>query len=232
MNRERLAEAAGTALAGAVLGAGTGALIRGRVPGAAVVGAVVGGANGAISGFRGVYDWSSRNGVGAFALDSSWALGTTFAGLASHVIGAIRGRPDYSSATSERKNRHVYGRGFQPRAGFAVTLGNVVSGGGDLSMPRRVQLVDRHEDIHVWQARAFGPTYPMLYVGWMIGGGAAGAVAWVAGRRDVPFGKLVESCAYYLNPLEWWAYSRDDHWPPSGKVPGLGWQRPAVAPYP
>jgi hypothetical protein len=39
---------------------------------------------------------------------------------------------------------------------------------------------------------------------------------------------VIESCAYYLNPFEWWAYSRDDHWPPSGKVEQLGWKRPAV----
>jgi hypothetical protein len=42
--------------------------------------------------------------------------------------------------------------------------------------------------------------------------------------------KVVETYAYYLNPLEWWAYSRDDHWPPSGKVAGIGWKRPAVRP--
>ena len=49
-------------------------------------------------------------------------------------------------------------------------------------------------------------------------------------RRDQPVAKVVESCAYYLNPFEWWAYSRDDHWPPSGKVAGLGWRRPIVRP--
>jgi len=41
---------------------------------------------------------------------------------------------------------------------------------------------------------------------------------------------VVESCAYYINPFEWWAYSRANHWPPSGKVAGLGWRRPAVRP--
>jgi hypothetical protein len=58
----------------------------------------------------------------------------------------------------------------------------------------------------------------------MVGGGAVGAVGWLARHRDQPFGKVVESYAYYLNPFEWWAYSRDDHWPPTGKVPGIGWR--------
>ncbi len=70
-----------------------------------------------------------------------------------------------------------------------------------------------------------------VYVGWMIGAGAVGVVAWAARHRDEPFGKVVETYAYYLNPLEWWAYSRDDHWPPSGKVAGIGWKQPAVRPF-
>jgi hypothetical protein len=41
---------------------------------------------------------------------------------------------------------------------------------------------------------------------------------------------VVESCAYYLNPFEWWAYSRDDYWPPKGKVADLGWKRPCCRP--
>ena len=104
----------------------------------------------------------------------------------------------------------------------------MVNGAGDVTRARRAKLVTDHEDVHVWQARTFGPAYPVLYVGWMIGGGAAGAVVWAIARRDERFTKVVESYAYYLNPFEWWAYSRDDHWPPAGKLDRLGWQRPAV----
>lgn len=53
---------------------------------------------------------------------------------------------------------------------------------------------------------------------------------WVVHRRPERFTKVVESCAYYLNPFEWWAYSRAGHWPPSGKVRGLGWRHPIVRP--
>lgn len=209
-------------------GAGLAAL-AGSVVGLAVPAALAGGANGAISGFRRVYDWSSLKGVGAFALDSTWAIANTAAGLAAHGLGAARGQPGYVAALSERLNRHVYRRGFQPRKGFAITLGNVISGAGDVDKPRRVKLVTDHEDVHVWQARALGPLYPMLYVGWMAGGAAIGAVAWLTVLRDERFAKVVESLAYYANPLEWWAYSRDDHWPPSAMVAGLGPKRPVVA---
>ena len=213
-----------------VVGLAGGALagLAGSLVGLGVPAAVVGGLNGAISGRRGVYGWSSPKGVAAFALDSTWALGTTTAGLVAHAIGAVRGDPGYAANLSERQNRHVYTRGFQPRKGFAITLGNVVNGVRDASNPRRAKLVTDHEDVHVWQARLFGPAYPMLYLGWMVGGGAAGVAVWAARHRDRPLGKVVETYAYYANPFEWWAYSRDDHWPPSGKIDGIGWTKPAV----
>ncbi len=218
-----IGEAVLAALGGAALGAATGALA-----GLAVPAAVVGGANGAISGARGIYSWRSAKGVAAFVLDSTWSVANTAGALVAHTVGAVRGAPGFVGELSVRHNRHVYRRGFQPRRRFATTIGNVVSGAGDVASERRVRLVTDHEDVHVWQARAFGPAYPVLYVGWSIGGAAAGAIAWLAGRRDAPFGKVVESCSYYLNPFEWWAYSRDGHWPPAGKVDGLGWQRPAA----
>jgi hypothetical protein len=124
----------------------------------------------------------------------------------------------------------VFRRGFVPRRGFAITIGNVVSGAGDTSLSRRRKLVTDHEDVHVWQARWFGPFYPLLYGGWMVAGGAVGIVLWVVKRRSDRFARVVESCAYYLNPFEWWAYSRDGHWPPSGKLSGLGWRNPIVRP--
>lgn len=213
-----VATAAGAALAGAV----------GSLVGVAVPAAIVGGVNGYISGRRGVYDWRSPKGVGAFALDSTWALTTTMSGLVSHAIGAVRGDAGYSAALSRRQNRHVYARGFQPRRGFATTLGNVVNGAGDLGTPRRAKLVTDHEDVHVWQARGFGPLYPVLYLGWAAGGAVGGAALWALRRRDEPLSKVVESCAYYLNPFEYWAYSRDDHWPPRGLVRSLGPARPMV----
>ena len=216
-------EALAASAAGGVLAAGAGSLV-----GFAAPAAVVGGLNGFVSGRRGIYDWRSPKGVGAFVLDSTWALASTAAGLVCHGVAAAQRDAGWSEALSGRRNRHVYARGLQPRRGFATTLGNVVNGAGDLSNPRRVKLVTDHEDVHVWQARAFGPAYPVLYVGWMAGGGVAGAAAWLVRGRREPLTKTVETYAYYLNPFEWWAYSRDDHWPPSKKLDGVGWKRPAV----
>jgi len=224
----RSAEAALAGMAGAALAAVAGSLIGIAAP-AAIVGAV----NGVISGRRRIYSWRKPAGVTAFVLDSTWALGTTTAAVVSHGAGALRGEPGFTPALSERQNRHVYARGMTFRRGFAITYGNSVNGTGDTSHPRRAKLVTDHEDVHVWQARWMGPLYPVLYGGWMVGGAVGGVFVWLArrGRIDAEpasLGKTIESCAYYLNPLEWWAYSRDDHWPPSGKVKGLGPAKPIV----
>jgi hypothetical protein len=222
----RIAEAVSTAAAGASLGA-----LAGWPFGVSIPLGVVGGINGAVCGWRGTYEWRSPVGFVGFVLDSTWAAGTTASALFAHLAALARGNPQYHDELSRRHNRHVYGRGFQPRKRFAITLGNVIAGAGDLTSERRRRLVTDHEDVHVWQARWFGPLYPVLYVGWALGAAAIGVVVWVVRRRGEPFTKVVESCAYYLNPFEWWAYSRDDHWPPKGLVAGIGWKRPAVRPF-
>ncbi len=217
------AEAAAAGAAGGALGWAVGSIV-----GLGAVGAAVGAVNGLLSGRRGIYDWSSAKGVGGFVLDSTWSIGNTATSLVAHAVGAIRGRAEFDRALSFRHNRHVYGRGFQPRKGFAITLGNVINGAGDTGRARRAKLVTDHEDVHVWQSRWFGPAFPVLYVGWMVGGAAIGVVMWVVARRDEPFTKVVETCAYYLNPFEYWAYSRDDYWPPKAMLDGIGWKKPAV----
>ncbi len=220
-----LIEAAAVGVVGGAFGAAVGAPF-----GLAVPLGTLAAANGAICGWRRIYDWSCSTGLVAFTLDSTWSLPMTSAGLASQAIGVVRGRPGYIESLSRRSNRQVFERGFVPRSGFAITVGNVISGAGDTSQPRRRRLVTDHEDVHVWQARWFGPLYPLLYGVWMLVGGAVGIVVWAVRRRSERIAKVVESCAYYLNPFEWWAYSRDDHWPPSGKVQGLGWRKPIVRP--
>jgi hypothetical protein len=218
-----VAEAVAAALVGAALGGAAGHLVGLTVPGA-----LVGAANGAVSGARRIYDWSQPKGIGAFVLDSTWALATTTAGLICHATAVVQSDAGYSHELSDRQNRHVYAGGLRVRRGFAITVGNVVNGAGDLSKPRRRKLVTDHEDVHVWQTRWLGPMFPVLYGGWMAGGAIAGALAWLVGRGRTPLGKLVDTFAYYLNPFEWWAYSRDAHWPPRGKLEGVGWSRPIV----
>jgi hypothetical protein len=228
IDRPAAAEAVATAAVGGVLGGAALALF-----GLAVPGAVIGAANGALSGSRGTYDWRRPAGPLAFVLDTTWAAPMTAAALASHAVAATqRDRGGYVRELSRRANRHVYARGFRLRRGFVITVGNAIHNAGDhaTSSPGRRRVVTDHEDVHVWQSRWFGPFFPLLYGGWMVLGGAAGAVVWALRRRTEPFWRVVETCAYYLNPFEWWAYSRGGVWPPSAKVAGLGWRGPIVRP--
>ncbi len=221
----QLLEAVGTAALAAAFGGAAGSLV-----GLGPLCAGVAAANGAVSGWRGVYNWQCTPGLAAFVLDSTWALPTTTAALFANGVAAVQRDSGYAPELSERQNRHVHRRGFMPRKGFAITLGNVIGGAGEIERPRRRRLITDHENVHCWQARWLGPFFPVLYVGWMILAGAAGILIWVVKRRDEPFTKVVETSAYYLNPLEWWAYSRDDHWPPGGKVADFGWKRPCCRP--
>lgn len=224
----RLVEATAAGLAGAALGGAVASLV-----GLAPWGAAVGAANGVLSGWRRIYAWRTWRGAGGFALDSTWALPTTAAALGCHALSGLRGHPGFVTEWSERRNRHVYARGFVLRRGFALTTGNVITGAagadGELS-DRRRQLVDDHEDVHVWQARWFGPLYPVLYGTWFVSGALVGVMAWLVGRRRESLGAVVDTTAYYTNPFEWWAYSRHGNWPPSKVVNRLAWRRPVVPP--
>jgi hypothetical protein len=221
-------EAAATGAAGGALGG-----LAWSAFGLGWPGTVVGTLNGVLGGWRGTYSWRRPTGPLAFVLDSTWAFPMTTAALVTHVVAAAqRSRGGYLAGLSYRANRHVYARGFRLRRGFLITIGNTVHGAGEraTTSARRRRIVTDHEDVHVWQGRWFGPLYPVLYGGWLLAGGAAGALVWATRRRGEPFTKVVESCAYYLNPFEWWAYSRDGCWPPEHKVAGLGWRRPVVGP--
>lgn len=220
MNRRRLAETIATTAVGTALG-----WLAARPLGLAPAGAIAGGINGAISGARAVYDWRRGSGVAAFALDSTWSLPNTTAGLVLQGVSALRGESTYVDDLSRRCNRHVYARGFVLRRGFALSMGNVVTGAGDVDPTssrgaRRRRLVERHEGLHVAQARTLGPLYPMLYAGWMLGGACVGTLLWLR-HRDQPWFRLVESAAYYRNPFEVAAYRRDGVWPPSRLHPLL-----------
>ncbi len=188
----------------------------------------VAGANGLIGGWRGVYPWRTRKGVLAVALDSTWATLPVAGGLLAHLVAAVRSG-EYLPQLSTRQGHHVYRHGAGLKKGFALTIGNVISGAGDVERPSRAKLVTDHEAVHVWQARWFGPIYPLVYGLWSGLGALVGIVVWLRRGRRERLGAVVESIAYYMNPFEWWAYSRDGLWPPPGLVKGLGWRTPAVA---
>jgi hypothetical protein len=189
----------------------------------AAAAAIVGGLNGAISGARRVYRWRSPAGVLAFVLDSTWALITTAGALVVHLVAAMQRTPgNHLTSLSERQDRHVYARGLRLRPGFLTTVGNVISGA---ARTRRRAVIDVHEQLHVWQARSFGPLYPLIYGVWTLAGSAVGAVVWLASGRHESLREVVDTIAYYSNPFEWWAYRREGRWPPPAAITRLTWPR-------
>jgi len=168
-------------------------------------GALVGGANGLISGARHIYNWESWEGWTAFIADSTWGLVGTALGDLVHLINlGWESNGDFDRELSRRQNRHVYGKGFHIREDFAFTQGNVIShlGGGDADTLK-------HETLHVWQSRIFGPIYQGLSLKWYVTGGAIGLVLGtplaIEGKQSIF--KSIEDVAYYDNPWETWAHS-------------------------
>lgn len=227
MNERIDSEAITTGVLGAVLGGLTGSLW-----GTPRLGAVFGGVHGWLAGRRRIYRLRHRQGVAAFVLDHTWALTTTMGGTVVIVLSAIRRRlggvdAGFDASLSERRNRFVFRRGFVLRRGFALTVGTVVTGAADAQgeiTERRRRLVDEHEDVHVWQARLFGPSYPILYGSWFVMG-AMFALARRLVRRSSSLSDDIDAFAYYRNPFEWHAYTCDHNWPPVGVEPTAVWKR-------
>jgi hypothetical protein len=116
---------------------------------------------------------------------------------------------------------------MQTRRGFLLTVGNVVNGAGSRNA-RTAAIVERHEDLHVWQSRWFGPLFPLTYGAWLVAGAIVGVVVWIGTGRRVGLGATVDAFAYYRNPFEWWAYSREGRWPPPRASADLVWRRPMI----
>ncbi|MFZ7091317.1 toxin TcdB middle/N-terminal domain-containing protein [Primorskyibacter sp. 2E233] len=186
------------------------------------IGAIMGGMNGLISGVHGIYDWTSAEGWFAFLSDSTWGLIGTSLGNVVHVINLFYGDANYREDLSRRQNRHVYEGGFALKESFAFTQGNVISnaGQGRGAAGINASFIANHEELHIWQARIFGPLFQATYIVWAVGGFIVGSVVWFF-NTDEDWGSLVETAAYYDNPFEYWAYSNDNNWPPSGANPLL-----------
>ena len=216
-------EALAVSVAGAILGG-----ITGRIVGFPALGTAIGAVSGAVSGARRMYDWKSPRGIGAFVLDHTWALATTSAAVvATGVNAAISSQIDESLTT--RQNRMTFDNGLVLRRGFAVTFGYVINGAADrdgVINERRRKLVTHHEDQHVWQARMFGPIYPVVYVGWFAIGSIVATAKWLTHGRSTKLSDEIDATAYYRNPFEWHAYTCDDNWPPHGVDATKVWAKP------
>lgn len=216
-------ETVAAAAVGGALGWTLGMLI-----GAADLLTAIAAANGAVGGRAGIYDWGKARGWLAFVVDSTWALIGTAIALVVHLAQPFFSSPGYRFDLSYRANLHIYEGGFAMKPAYAFSVGNVISnaGGkaglnGDDGASRRWKFIQNHEFLHVFQNRLFGPAFQVAYLGWMLFGALWGLSVWLKDRRDL--GRLVETAAYFNNPFEYWAYVRDDYWPPSDAHPRIVW---------
>jgi len=118
------------------------------------IGGLIGGIYSAVAFARGIYTLGFFS-VAGYLLDMSWSLLNTTASLlvwlpACMIAGGAAVEPDDNS---RRSGTFVYEK--NPRGGGydATTVGTVIGGGWST-----------HEEVHVWQARVFGPLYMPVYL--------------------------------------------------------------------
>jgi hypothetical protein len=85
-------------------------------------------------------------------LDVTWSLLNTLTGLVWLLVCLIRGTLGDQTANGQRSGTLVVAGAALPGAS-ATTIGNII--GGDWLA---------HEEVHVWQARIFGPLYWLIYL--------------------------------------------------------------------
>ncbi|MEV0457096.1 glycine zipper family protein [Catellatospora methionotrophica] len=135
-----LVQVAAAAVAGSLLGA-AGALVAAGV--VAVAALPYGWAVGRVR----AYPRSVRGAV-LFAVDHSWSLVNTVAGAGFLTVSLARGHHLDPPRCRGRGRIDIHEQAVR---GYATTLGNVVAGGTAAN--------ERHEDLHVRQARLLGPCY-------------------------------------------------------------------------
>ncbi|MCC6742501.1 MAG: hypothetical protein IT175_01455 [Acidobacteria bacterium] len=225
MSRRFLSPLEGMCVAGlaGLLGTLAGLLVGGPV--GALAGGIVAGVHGAIAGWRGVYDWRHPRGWFALVADSTWGLVGTALGTLLIVANIAMPSANLESELTCRRNRHLHNGGFSIRRGFAFTLGSAISNADPNGYGLNDEFLSRHEELHVWQNRIFGPLFQLTYVLWALAGVVVAVLVWLR-HRDVPLRKLIETACYYNNPFEYWAYRNDGNWPPRGAHPLLAWSGP------
>lgn len=153
-----------------------------------IVAAIIGAVYSAIAFASKVYRIGFFSILG-YLLDMSWSLLNTLAGVlvwipACKISGANFAAPDDNS---RRSGTFAYDK--NPRGGgySATTIGTVIGGGWS-----------SHEEIHVWQARIFGPVYMLAYI--------TSLILNLIFRLFTGNFKDFSMEAYYRIPFEDWAY--------------------------
>jgi hypothetical protein len=155
---------------------------------------------GAITGYMGgryqAYDWK-RKGWLQFAADLTWGLSGSAVAALMHGWNALQ----KLKPLDRRTGAHRYGEGFTLGKRFAFTQGSVMS--NLRSTPGEPLFV--HEMVHVFQARVFGPIYPITYVAWSIVGFVMAVIASIFAKN---WKSRIEGWSYFSNPWETWAYAK------------------------
>jgi hypothetical protein len=155
-----------------------------------------------VGGFCGLMDGIHRirsvdvGGVVSFVVDTSWGMGGTTNGDLIHLVNTFI----TSHESDGRVNAHRYKGGFRIKQNYAFTQGQVMS---ELADGPGTALYF-HERTHISQNRAFGPLYPLSYIGWMAVMFVPGLVVGLLGKAGV--GEAIEAWTYYNNPWETWGY--------------------------
>jgi hypothetical protein len=207
---------------GALLGGGTMWLVlsvvpfflylKGNVIGIMIglVGVVVSGSNGVISGRRQIYQWRSPLGWLAFFADSTWAIMGTALTVLLLLLRPLSRTALYQREYSQRQNRLIYEDGFG-LGGISQTFGSLaritprqlipVEMGGSLEI---FQAAIRHETLHIWQNRLFGPFLYGSYLLWLPLGAVLGCLFGIFVKQSLLLSMW--DMAYYNNPWETWAW--------------------------
>ncbi len=153
----------------------------------------VGAFTGWMAGYHRIYEWKGA-GVGQLLGDVVWGLaGSTTAALVG-LFNVFFG----DHADDGRTGAHRYPTGFRLKKDFAFTQGNVMSCLTDVTTAP----LYKHERLHVFQNRVFGPLFMLTYLAWMavwfVPSLIASGVKWDA--------RFIEGWCYRSNPWEIWAY--------------------------
>lgn len=153
----------------------------------------VGAFTGWMAGLHRIYDWKGA-GVAQLLGDVVWGLaGSTTAALVG-LFNAFFGE----HVDDGRTGAHRYSKGFRLKQDFAFTQGNVMS---CLTVATTAPLY-KHERLHVFQNRVFGPFFMLTYIAWM--------AVWIVPSLLASLfkwdGRFIEGWCYRSNPWEIWAY--------------------------
>lgn len=180
---------------------------------------IVGGITGMMAGARRIHDWTGAGWL-SFPLDVTWGLGANTNACLLHLVNIGWGKAQEEPGTE----CHRYASGFALKPGFAFTQGAVMSSMTDgPGTP-----LFRHERLHVWQNRCFGPFYLLSYLAWMAVWVIPSLITGLVRRRP---GTGPQEWCYFNNPFEAWAYALQGQARNvfSGIDPGLVWGGVIVA---